>query len=60
VNVIWGLSNFAIGGVLLHVFFAPQLPPPWSLWIASLIGALAMALGLANHFSKVRNVAPHV
>src|SRR5260370_32265991 len=59
VNVIWGFANFAIGGVLLHLFLPPQLPPPWSLCAAALIGALAMALWLANHFGKVRNAAPH-
>ena len=59
VNVIWGLANFAIGGVLLHVFFPPELPPPWPLCAAALIGALAMALWLASHFGKVRSSAPH-
>ncbi len=59
VNVIWGLANFAIGGGLLHAFLPPGLPPPWPLCIAGLIGALAMALWLANHFGKVRSSAPH-
>jgi hypothetical protein len=59
VNVIWGFINFAIGGALLHIFFPKELPPPWPLCIAGLIGALAMALYLAKHFGKVRNVAPH-
>jgi hypothetical protein len=59
VNVIWGLANFTIGGVLLHVFFPAELPPPWGLCIAALIGAAAMALSLANHFGKVRSAAPH-
>ncbi len=59
VNVIWGFFNFATGGVLLHVFFPPELPPPWTLCGAALIGALAMALWLANHFGKVRSAAPH-
>ena len=59
VNVIWGFINFAIGGALLHIFFPKELPPPWPLCIAGLIGALAMALYLARHFGKVRNVAPH-
>jgi hypothetical protein len=58
-NVIWGLANFTAGGVLLHVFFPPESPPPWPLCIAALIGALAMALRLASHFGKVRNTAPH-
>jgi MFS family permease len=59
INVIWGLANFAIGAALLHIFFPSELRPPWSLCIAALIGALAMALYLANHFGKVRNSAPH-
>jgi hypothetical protein len=57
--VIWGLANFAIGGVLLHVFFPPELPLPLRLCAAALLGALAMALWLANHFGKVRSSAPH-
>ncbi len=58
-NVIWGFINLAIGGALLHIFFPSELPPPCSLCIAGLIGALAMALYLASHFGKVRNSAPH-
>jgi hypothetical protein len=41
------------------MFFPPQLPPPWSLCAVGFIGALVMALWLANHFGKVRNAAPH-
>jgi hypothetical protein len=59
VNVIWGVFNLAIGGGLLQVFFPSELPPPWRLCAIALIGALAMALWLANHFSKVRSAAPH-
>jgi hypothetical protein len=59
VNVIWGFANLAIGGVLLHVFVPAEWPPPWSLCAVGLIGALVMALWLANHFGKVRNAAPH-
>jgi hypothetical protein len=59
VNVIWGLFNVAVGAGLLHVSFPDDLPPPWSLCIAGLIGAVVMALWLANHFGKVRNAAPH-
>ncbi|MGO8910997.1 MAG: hypothetical protein ACLQDM_16985 [Bradyrhizobium sp.] len=58
VNVIWGFFNLAIGGTLLSIFL-PQLPPPWPLCAAALIGALAMALWLARHFGKVRNSPPH-
>jgi hypothetical protein len=43
----------------LHVFFPKELPPPWPLCVAGLIGALAMALWLSNHFGKVRSAAPH-
>jgi hypothetical protein len=57
-NVIWGFFNVAIGGTLLYIFL-PQLPPPWPLCAVALIGALVMALWLANHFSKVRNSPPH-
>jgi hypothetical protein len=59
VNVIWGLANFAVGGALLHVFLPSQMPPPWPLCIAGLLGAVAMALRLSTHFSKVRNAPPH-
>jgi hypothetical protein len=59
VNVIWGFVNLAIGGGLLHIFFPSELPPHWTLCAAALIGALAMALWLANHFGKVRSAAPH-
>jgi hypothetical protein len=58
VNVIWGFFNLAIGGALLYIFL-PQLPPPWQLCAAALIGALALALWLARHFGKVRNSSPH-
>ncbi len=42
-----------VGAALLYGFL-PQLPPPWPLCAAALIGALAMALLLASHFGKVR------
>ncbi|MGC1562908.1 MAG: hypothetical protein WA820_24070 [Bradyrhizobium sp.] len=42
-----------VGAALLNGFL-PQLPPPWPLCAAALIGALAMALLLASHFGKVR------
>ena len=57
VNVIWGLSNFVIAVVLLHVFPAPS-PLPCSLWIAIMAGAFALAIYLANHFGKVRREGP--
>jgi hypothetical protein len=59
VNVVWGLFNFAAGAALLHTFFPARLPPPWSLCIAGLLGAAALALFLASHFGKVRSSAPH-
>jgi hypothetical protein len=58
-NVIWGFINLTIGGVLLHAFLPERWPPPWTLCVTALIGALAMALYLANYFGKVRNGAPH-
>ncbi len=57
-NVLWGLFNLAIGGMLLHVFFPPELPPSWPLCIAGFAGALVMAFWLAKHFGKVRSAAP--
>jgi hypothetical protein len=59
VNVIWGFANLAIGGALLHAFLPERLPPPWTLCVTVLAGALAMALYLANYFGKARNAAPH-
>ena len=59
VNVIWGFANLAVAGVLLHAFFPERLPLPWTLCVAALAGALAMALYLANYFGKVRNAVPH-
>jgi hypothetical protein len=58
VNVIWGFLNLAIGGALLYIFL-PQLPPPWPLCVAALIGALVLALWLARHFGRVRSSSPH-
>lgn len=55
VNVIWGGSNFVVGGALLRVFF----PPLRAVSIATMLGVLSMALFLANRFGKVRNSAPH-
>jgi hypothetical protein len=57
VNVIWGVANFAAALFLINVFPVPSPLPP-SLWIATLAGAFALALHLANHFGKVRNDGP--
>ena len=59
VNVIWGFVNLGVAGVLVHHFFPPEFPPPLSLCVAAGIGALAIALWLSSHFSKVRGTAPH-
>ena len=59
VNVIWGFANVAAGGALLHACFPPELPAPWGLCLAALLGGLAIGLHLATHFSKVRNAPPH-
>ncbi|HEY0235960.1 MAG TPA: hypothetical protein VGC86_13040 [Afipia sp.] len=57
VNVVWGFSNVVIAIVLLRVV---EVPPPWPvpLWIAVLVGAIALALYLASRFGKVRSGAP--
>ena len=56
VNVLWGFGNFIVAGALARYFFPPATPGGIG---ASALGALAMALWLANHFSKIRNSAPH-
>ena len=58
INVLWGSCNLAIGIALLYVFL-PQLPPPWPLCAAALLGELVIALYLARHFGKVRKEASH-
>jgi hypothetical protein len=58
VNVIWGWFNLVVGGLLLRFFF-PPLPPALGLCAAAAAGVLLTALGLAYHFGKVRNAAPH-
>ncbi|WP_298103009.1 hypothetical protein [Bradyrhizobium sp.] len=58
INVLWGFCNLAIGFALLYIFL-PQLPPPWPLCAAALLGGLVIALYLAWHFGRVRNAAPH-
>jgi hypothetical protein len=57
VNVVWGWLNFVIAGVLIMAAF-PPLPPPVGGCIAFGLGALAIALGLASHFGKVRRAPP--
>ncbi|MBV8926282.1 MAG: hypothetical protein JOZ74_13025 [Bradyrhizobium sp.] len=57
VNVIWGFANLVIGGGLLHLTWPASSPPPL-LCLAALIGALALALYLARHFSRVRHAPP--
>jgi hypothetical protein len=57
VNVIWGWGNFVVGAGLIRYFFL--MPPPADLCAAAALGALAIALWLANHFGKVRNSTPH-
>jgi hypothetical protein len=59
VNMIWGLFNFAVGGLLLRICLSPDEPLPWGLYVAALIGAFAIGLRLSMHFSKVRNAPPH-
>jgi len=58
VNVLWGALNFIVGVGVLRYFFAPP-PRPIGALIAIALGAILMALWLANHFGKVRNAAPH-
>lgn len=55
VNVLWGWLNFVIGGALISYVF--PFPGPGGLAVAAL-GALALALGTAAHFRRVRNGAP--
>ena len=59
INVVWGFANFAVGGLLLRIFFPPVLPPPPADSVATALGVLAMSLWLASHFAKVRKNAPH-
>lgn len=57
VNVVWGWFNFVIAGALVFAAF-PPLPPPIGGCVAGALGALAISLGLASHFGKVRRVPP--
>jgi hypothetical protein len=57
VNVLWGWANLVVGGALAIYFFPPPLSAGGS--VAAALGALAIALWLANHFGKVRNAGPH-
>ena len=58
VNVVWGWVNLVIAGILLRLVFPVLLTPLVDLVVLAL-GALLIALWLANHFSKVRTAAPH-
>jgi hypothetical protein len=58
VNVVWGWVNFVVAGVLLHYFAPTVIRTPLFFGLVGALGALLMALFLANHFGKVRNSAP--
>jgi hypothetical protein len=58
VNVIWGWFNLLIGGALLRIFL-PPMPPPLTISLTTMVGALVMAVFLSHHFGRVRNSAPH-
>jgi hypothetical protein len=58
VNVLWGWFNFVVGLALLRIFL-PPLPPPPGVTACTLLGVIAMAAWLANHFGRVRKSAPH-
>jgi hypothetical protein len=58
-NVLWGWFNWLVAAALVHWVWPLELPVPLSLLAIAALGALALALWLANHFGKVRNVAPH-
>lgn len=56
VNVLWGLTNFAIGAVLLSVgAFRLQLSLDS---LVVFLGAVSIAVGLAWHFGRVRHNQP--
>lgn len=57
VNVIWGFANLLIGGALVHLTW-PEPSPLWQLCLCALVGALALALYSARHFSSVRSTPP--
>jgi hypothetical protein len=56
VNVLWGMANFVVGYILLFGVggFAGGLSLDA---LAVALGALAMAVGLARHFGRVRQGA---
>jgi hypothetical protein len=58
INVIWGWFNFVIAAGLIY-FCATLSPVPIGAFVAAALGALLIALWLANHFNKVRGVPPH-
>ena len=58
VNVLWGFSNFVVAAALVRYFYSVP-PRPVGIALSTALGVLLMALGLAKHFGKVRNSAPH-
>jgi hypothetical protein len=59
VNVVWGWLNWLVAAALIHWVWPSEFPAPLELCALAAVGALAMGLYVANHFGKVRSVAPH-